>query len=145
TMDKAKIILSDYMKTMFRVSSLDELPRAKDWIRRLKEGDPLAERQILGQALTNLLVDFSWSMADPDLIENKEPESYAILTPYDITRLFSVMIDSVIAKLPWGNLTHLMVKSLGIITDNLDTGTTPSIQFYLFKSKISPFQAATHE
>lgn len=84
-------------------------------------------------------------MYDPRLVENRNPEKYSNLSTYDMSRLFSLIMDRAMTQMPWGIVNTFMLEKLSQTTSDMEIGQRSAVQFYLFTSKASLLKAATHE
>lgn len=143
--NKLTQLLIDYLNALLRVDSVVELPRSEEWLKSLKESDFQEEFFQLGKALSHLFLEFWTEIFDSRLVENRDPIRYYMLSSYDLSRLYSMIIDRCVSQLPWGNIFQFMLKNLMLTTQDMEIGQRSAVQYYLFSSKDSLLKPFSHE
>jgi len=142
---KVNQVLTEYLNQIARVNSVYRLPTSEEWLDALKDTDQKEEFFSLGSRLADLYLEFWSSMYDMQLVENRTSVNDYRPGIYDIARLFTLVIDQAISKMPWGTMTKFMLKNLTLTTSDMEIGQRFGVQHYLFVSKNSLLKPATHE
>src|SRR3989338_7719980 len=92
-----------------------------------------------------IFLDFSGKLFADSLLEMNASDRYAVITTYDMGRLFYLALDRAIEKPPWGQLTQFMIGALSLSAREMSLGELPSAQAYFFEKESSILMPRTPE
>jgi hypothetical protein len=134
-----------FLSHVLRVRDVKQLPRSEDWIHHLTDEDPLQELDAIGQEVLTLYFRFWNELFDARLIESRHVSKFRPLSTYDVARLFTLLLDKAMASLDWGKVTHFMIQNLKLLSEDLEIGQRPVVQYYLFNARFSLVKVFAHE
>ncbi len=133
TSDEVAGVLETLLAENIRVPNVRQLPaNQRAWLTQL-DSDAIDLIDVGGEELVGAVVRFI-SQIDARSIN---AEGAGPLSNYEAMRLFFMVLDQSMARMPWGRVTEHMTGVLRAVTTNAALAQLPPVQNYLFEDRAS--------